>query len=137
MTLYVLDIIHFAFIYHIKLITLHILRHDTGPPQWVDACWCGSVCVAKFVRAPNSNRKVGSSMLTLRMSLGKTLNANIPTSGRAAQRIRAQVGNCKVVDSWFRFGIEQWIIACLGKTLHAYNFTKNLKHPPTVVAQPD
>ena len=31
--------------------------------------------------------------------LGKTLNANIPTSGGAAQWMRAQAGNRKVVDS--------------------------------------
>ena len=35
------------------------------------------------------------------MSLRKTLNANIPTSGGAAQWIRALVGNRKVVDSQF------------------------------------
>ena len=46
---------------------------------------------------------------------GKTCNAIIQTSGGAAQWIRAQVGNRKVVDSRFGVSIGQSRIVSLGK----------------------
>ena len=45
----------------------------------------------------------------------KTLYANIPTSSGAAQWLRAQVGNCKVVDSRFGSRTGQMYRCVLGK----------------------
>ena len=61
-----------------------------------------SSVVAQSVSAQNNNLKVTSLILTLGITrccvFGKTLNANIPTSGGGAQWIRALVDNRKVVD---------------------------------------
>ena len=57
--------------------------------------------VAQSVGAPNSNSKVVSSIFTLELSrccvLEKTLNANNPNRGGAAQWVRAKVANRKIV----------------------------------------
>ena len=70
--------------------------------------------------------------------LGNTLNANIPTSGGAAQLIRAQVGNRKVVSSRFDFRNGQCIVASLEKTLRTCNPKTRPKHLSiALVAQSD
>ena len=72
----------------IELASLRLLFGDSGGE-------------AKSVRAPNSNRKLLVRAHIAVVSLEKTLNANIPTSGDAAQWIK-QVVIRKVVDSRLR-----------------------------------
>ena len=79
--------------------------------------------VAQSVNALNSNRKIVCSMTTLGITrccvLGKTINANISTSSSAVQWIKAQIGNCNVVDSRFGSKTGQCMIVSLEKTLIA------------------
>ena len=51
------------------------------------------------------------------LSVGKALDADIPSSGGAALWIRAQVGNHKVANPLFGSRIGQCIVVPLGKTL--------------------
>ena len=55
-------------------------------------------------------------------------------SGGAAQQIRAQVSNRKVVNSRFRFQTGQYILLSLVKTPHVYNPRTGPKHLPTVAS---
>ena len=68
-------------------------------------CKSYSSGIAQYVKVPNSNLTIATLMPTLGIMcccvFGKTINANISTSGGAAQWIRTQVGNRKVVSSQF------------------------------------
>ena len=84
--------------------------------------------LAQSVKAPESNRKVASSMPWAKravMSLGKTLNANIPNSGSAAQWIRAQTGNRKIVDWRFpNWAMHRCVLGKDNLRSYSHNGTK-------------
>ena len=94
--------------------------------------------VAQPVTAPNSNRRLLVRYPHFIISgcfVEKSLNVFIPTSGGAAQWIRALVGNLKIFDSRFGFRTGHCIVGSLRKILYACNSTTGPKHLSNVVAQ--